>query len=85
MNGLLWGVCTFLMCIVVLPVYLIVRNSKKDKGEIQLHCPSLNDEQQSGQVAKKGKVRWYQNHQIMKRLFSPKLFTVLYLSLVASR
>ncbi|MCK5717751.1 MAG: hypothetical protein KAH77_09715 [Thiomargarita sp.] len=28
MNGIGWGIFTFFMCIVAIPVYLIVRNSK---------------------------------------------------------
>lgn len=32
MNGLVWGICTFLFCIVALPLYLIMRKPKIDGG-----------------------------------------------------
>ena len=28
MNGILWGIFTFLLCIIALPVYLIVRKPR---------------------------------------------------------
>jgi MFS family permease len=32
MNGWLWGIFTFLLCIIALPVYLIVRKPKVGGG-----------------------------------------------------
>ena len=31
MNGLGWGIFTFLICIVAIPIYLIVRKPRKDE------------------------------------------------------
>jgi uncharacterized protein YacL len=32
MNGLGWGIFVFLLCIVALPVYLVVRSPRQDEG-----------------------------------------------------
>lgn len=32
MNGVLWGVFTFLLCIIALPIYLLTRKPKVDGG-----------------------------------------------------
>tara|TARA_Y100000590_G_scaffold98045_1_gene111566 strand:+ start:1209 stop:1391 length:183 start_codon:yes stop_codon:yes gene_type:complete len=31
MNGIVWGIFVFLICIVALPIYLIVRNPVKEE------------------------------------------------------
>ncbi|MBV9881422.1 MAG: hypothetical protein JO276_00260 [Sphingomonadaceae bacterium] len=32
MNGILWGIFTFFLCIIALPIYLVVRKPRLDGG-----------------------------------------------------
>ncbi|MEA3013954.1 MAG: hypothetical protein QOD42_2499 [Sphingomonadales bacterium] len=33
MNGIGWGLFTFLICIIALPIYLVVRKPRSDEGD----------------------------------------------------
>jgi hypothetical protein len=34
MNGVLWGILTFLICIIFLPIYLLIRKPKHGGGGV---------------------------------------------------